>query len=62
MRKVAYYALAVIFWAFPIVVSFPLVLAVAQSSLAFNHQIILMMGIVFAWFSWDLFWFYDEKK
>lgn len=62
MRKVAYYALAIIFWAFPIIVSLPLLQAIAQSSLAFNHQIILVMGLAFTWFSWDLFWFYDEKK
>lgn len=48
MRKVAYYALGLVLVALPILVLLPTVIAIANSSLVFAHQVIAVMPLALA--------------
>lgn len=62
MRKLAYYALATIWAALPILVSLPIISAIANSSLVFEHQLVAIIPVWFSWVTWYAFWFWDEPK
>lgn len=60
MRKVAYYALGLVLVALPVLVSLPTISVIANSSLAFAHQLLVMLPIQFAWaFYWN--WLFADK-